>query len=96
MSTNIPKTTEWLSDPKLAARYDTTVRTIVRWQDADPEFPRPVWFGPRRKRTSREALDEYDRMRAAQAAEQAALAGAAHVAARKARAAPGSGRKRKR
>jgi predicted DNA-binding transcriptional regulator AlpA len=55
----------FLSDPKVAKRYDVHPRTLYRWDD-DPEveFPKPHYIGRRKYRSVAE-LEQWERKRAA-------------------------------
>ena len=54
-----PAGTQLLTDPQAAAVLNLGMTRFLDLQKTDPEFPAPVWLGPRGKRHVREELIAY-------------------------------------
>jgi len=52
-------TTEFLADPEGAALLNLGMTRFLELQKVDPDFPPPVWLGPRGKRHVRAELLRY-------------------------------------
>lgn len=61
MSRNVraPRDTEFLADPEGAALLNLSMTRFLELQKGDPDFPSPIWLGPRGKRHVRSELIAY-------------------------------------